>query len=456
MPKRICGFVIVSAILKPATADDVIEAVGQALADAAPLEILGQGTKRGFGRPVQAARQLDLSGLAGITLYEPAELVLTCAAGTKLAEIETALAAQRQQLAFEPPDFAPLWGGAPGRGTIGGVLGCNLSGPRRLKAGAARDHFLGFKAVSGRGELFQAGGRVVKNVTGYDLCKLMAGSFGTLAVLTEVTVKVLPAPEKTRTVLLYGLDDAAAIRAMAAALAGVHEVSAAAHLPAGIAARAPVDHVAQAGRAVTALRVEGPGPSVEHRCAAMRRELASTGAGEELHSLNSARLWQAVRDVAPLLPDKGRILWRLSVPPASGARIVGDLGASPLTLSLSRKGRGDAAVMPSLAAASPSRGEGWGEGGAANPAVEWFYDWAGGLIWLSLPPAADAAAATVRGAVAAHGGGHATLVRAPDAVRAAVPVFEPQPEGLAALEARIKETFDPRRILNPGRMSALL
>ena len=159
--------------------------------------------------------------------------------------------------------------GAPGAGTIGGALSCNLAGPRRLKAGAARDHFLGFKAVSGRGEAFQAGGRVVKNVTGYDLCKLLAGAHGTLAVLTEVTIKVLPAPEKSRTVLIYGLDDGGAILALSRALNSPHEVSGAAHLPAAVAARSTVDFVAGSGRAVTAIRVEGPGPSVEHRCEAL-------------------------------------------------------------------------------------------------------------------------------------------------------------------------------------------
>jgi glycolate oxidase FAD binding subunit len=406
-----------SAVLKPANAAEVAEAVAQAVADETPLEIVGQGTKRGLGRPVQAARQLDLSGLSGITLYEPNELVLTCLAGTPLAEIERALAEKSQQLAFEPPDLAPLYGDAAGAGTIGGVLGGNLSGPRRLQAGAARDHFLGFAAVSGRGEAFRAGGRVVKNVTGYDLCKLMAGSYGTLAVLTEVTLKVLPAPEKTRTVLLHGLDDAAAIRAMTQALASPHEISGAAHLPAAVAARSSVSYVAKVGAAVTALRVEGPGPSVEHRCAALRQDLAAFGASEELHSLNTRSLWREIRDVAPLLPDAARVLWRLSVAPASGAAVVREIGTR---------------------------------------SADYFHDWGGGLIWLAQPSSVDAGEGSIRTAVARHGGGHATLMRAPDATRLAVPVFEPQAAPLAALSARVKEAFDPRRILNPGRMSASL
>ncbi len=412
-----------SAALRPTTPAEVVDIVAQAAANETPLEVLGQGSKRGLGRPVQAAQQLDLSGLGGITLYEPNELVLTCGAGTPLAAIEAALREKDQQLAFEPADLSPLYGGAPGAGTIGGVLSCNLAGPRRLKAGAARDHFLGFKAVSGRGEAFQAGGRVVKNVTGYDLCKLMAGAHGTLAVLTEVTVKVLPAPEKSRTVLLYGLDDAGAILALSRAVNSPHEVSGAAHLPAAVAARSAVDFVAGSGRAVTAIRVEGPGPSVEHRCAALRRDLEEFGPSEELHSMRSARLWQELRDAASLLPDPTRLIWRLSVPPAAGAQVMTEIISPPR----------DGGRTPSATA-------------------DYYFDWGGGLIWLALHPSDDASAALIRSAVARHGG-HATLLRAPAATRLAVPVFEPQSAPLAALARRVKDAFDPRRILNPGRMA---
>jgi glycolate oxidase FAD binding subunit len=416
--------------VKPATADEVRDIVAQAAADDTPLEIVGQGTKRGLGRPVQAAQQLDLSGLSGITLYEPNELVLTCGAGTPLAAIEAALKENSQQLAFEPADLSPLYGGAAGAGTIGGALSCNLSGPRRPKAGAARDHFLGFKAVSGRGEAFQAGGRVVKNVTGYDLCKLMAGAHGTLAALTEVTIKVLPAPEKSRTVLVYGLEDRRGIAALTQALNSPHEVSGAAHLPAAVAARSSVDFVGGSGRPVTAIRVEGPGPSVEHRCAVLRRELQDFGPTEELHSMRSALLWREIRDAASLLPDPARLIWRLSVPPAAGAQVVAEITKN---------------IPP------PPAGGGRGRAGSATVA-EHYFDWGGGLVWLALPPSDDASAAIVRTAVARHGG-HATLLRAPTATRLAVPVFEPQPEPLAALARRVKDAFDPRRVLNPGRMA---
>ena len=217
------------------------------------------------------------------------------------------------------------------------MLACNLSGPRRLKAGAARDHFLGVSAVSGRGEIFKAGGKVVKNVTGYDLPKLLCGSYGTLAVMAEVTLKVLPAPEKSRTVLLFGLDDERAIAAMSAALNSPHEVASAAHLPARIAARTGIDLVTKPGTAVTAIRVEGPGPSVDHRCAALRRELGAGIATEELHSMRSTIFWRAVRDVAPLLSDPSAQLWRLSVPPAAGAKVIRDIATG---LPSPRRGEG--------------------------------------------------------------------------------------------------------------------
>ena len=400
----------------PQSHDDIRDAVREAVAGQAPLEIVAGGTKRGWGRPPAADRVLDVSALAGIRLYEPEELVLQAGTATKLADIEAALAANGQQLAFEPPDLGPLMGGPAGAQTLGGVLMANLAGPRRIKAGAARDHFLGFAAVSGRGESFKSGGRVMKNVTGYDLCKLMAGSFGTLAVLSEATVKVLPAGEKTRTVLVHGLDAAQATAAMAAALNSAHEVSGAAHLPAGIAARSATGRVGGAGSAVTAVRVEGPEPSVVHRCAALHDLLAPWGDVDELHSRNSAALWAELRDVAYFAGDGARratAIWRLSAPPAAPAGFLHRL--------------------------------------AEETGADWFADQGGGLVWLAAP-AEETAAAAIR-AAADSCGGHATLVRAPAALRAAIPAFHPQPAPVAALSERLRAQFDPKRVLNPGRMA---
>ena len=401
-------------VFAPRDATELREIVAEAVARERPLEIVGGGTKRGLGRPVDGAVEVSTASLAAATVYEPEELVLTASPAAKLAEVEAMLAQSRQQLAFEPPDLGPLLGAAADAGSLGGALVCNLAGPRRLTAGAARDHILGFKAVNGHGEVFKSGGRVVKNVTGYDLSKLITGSYGTLAVLTEVSVKVLPRPEKTRTVLVRGLDDEAAIRALAGALNAIHEPTAAAHLPAAVAARSSVDYVARAGGSVTAIRLEGFAPSVEARCAALKSELGPLGTVEELHSMNTARLWKELRDAAPLVGRPELIVWRVSVPPAQAPAVVA----------------------------------------ASGPVALYWYDWAGGLVWLGVTPGEpDGGAARIRAAVAPVGG-HATLIRADAALRRAIPVFQPQPPALAALGARVKHSFDPRRILNRGRMYA--
>jgi glycolate oxidase FAD binding subunit len=403
--------------LKARDGKDVENAVQWALAEGKTLEVRGHGSKRAIGRPPQTDLALDLSAHSGVTLYEPAELVLSAKAGTPLAEIEALLAAKGQRLGFEPMDCGQLLGSTVGRGTIGGTIAANLSGPRRLTAGAARDHLLGFAAVSGRGETFKSGGRVVKNVTGYDLCKLMAGSWGTLAALTEVTLKTLPKPETEATVLLSGLDDAAAVGAMTTAMGSTCEVSGAAHLPAATAARFPMGAAVAAGRALTALRLEGVAPSVLHRQAALHALLRPHGETALVDDMVSRRLWVAIRDAAPFAASRSgadQPLWRISTLPAKGhelaARVTGATEAHVL------------------------------------------YDWAGGLLWIAVP-AADAAAGLVRSAVKAVGG-HATLVRAPAALRAALDVFEPQDASLAALTKRVKASFDPKGVLNPGRMWA--
>jgi glycolate oxidase FAD binding subunit len=403
--------------LKPRDNADVEEAVVWALTEGKTLEIAGHGSKRGLGRPSQSDLTLDLSSLSGVTLYEPEELVLSARAGTPIAEIERLVAESGQELAFEPADYGRLLGGAPGAGSLGGVLATNLSGPRRLKAGAARDHFLGFTAVSGRGETFKSGGRVVKNVTGYDLCKLMAGSFGTLGAMTDVTIKTLPRAETQATLLVAGLDGAQATRAMAQAMGSSFDVSGAAYLPAAIAGSVSG---LDGGQSATLFRLEGVKPSVSHRSATLAAELKAFGAAQVLPEPISADLWRTIRDVTPFAdnsPADGSAapVWRISTAPTQGAALAAGIAQAT--------------------------------GGV------WFLDWAGGLIWLSLPPSDDAGAARLRPLVA-NAGGHATLIRAQPAIRAAVAVFEPQDEGLAALSRRVKESFDPKGVLNPGRMWA--
>jgi glycolate oxidase FAD binding subunit len=383
--------------IKPRDAKELRQAVEWAVHESQTLDVRGQGSKLALGKPMICDHVLDLSALSGIVDYAPEELVVTLRAGTPIREIEALLAQRNQMLAFEPPDLGPLLGQEAGRGTLVGAVMGNLAGPRRISAGAARDHLLGFSGVNGRGEAFKSGGKVMKNVTGYDLSKLLAGSWGTLAVLDEVSVKVLPAPDQTRTLVLQGLSDEAAAKAMCAALGSPHEVSGAAHVGDG-----------------TALRLEGVAPSVEARLKGLRDLFAGAAKMEELGTLESRAFWRDVRDLAPLSAMRDDIVWKISCPPTESPGIVARVKMQ-------------------------------------RPSAKVFYDWSGGLIWLALPTSTDADHAIVRGALGSAGG-HATLVRATAGVRARVPVFQPQPSALAALSSRVKESFDPKALFNPGRM----
>jgi glycolate oxidase FAD binding subunit len=403
--------------LRVRDAGDVEQVVRAAIANDQPLEIIGHGSKRQIGQPMATNAVLDLSALNAVSAYEPNELIITVQAGAPLADVKSLIDAKNQQFAFDPMDTAPLLGTARA-GTIGGMIGAGLAGPRRIKAGGARDHLLGAHAVSGFGDSFKTGGKVVKNVTGYDLCKLLAGSWGTLAVMTEVTLKVMPRPESERTLVLRGLDDVTANRAMTAALGSPFDVSSAAHLPSSVFRPASGALAALAsGQGVTLLRLEGIEASAVSRAASLTKLVASFAAAEIVEDAASTEVWNAIRDVLPFAAD-GALgawpVWRIVCPPATG----GVLGQS-----LSRETGGDV-----------------------------IYDWGGGLIWIAVPPKPDAQAARVRSRVEAAGG-HATLIRAAEDVRRHLDVFQPQGAGLAALGERVRQSFDPKNILNRGRMA---
>jgi glycolate dehydrogenase FAD-binding subunit len=387
--------------LQPATLEAVQEHVHAALAAGEALEVLGGGSKRGYGRPVQAARSLSLAALRGIVDYQPHELILVARPGTPLAELEAVLAEAGQALAFEPPH----WGEAA---TLGGAIACNLSGPRRFKAGAARDHLLGFQAVTGTGEVVRGGGRVVKNVTGYDLPKLMCGSFGTLAVLTELVVKVLPRAETECTVIFAGLDDAAAVAQLGAAARSQLEPSGLAHLPATVDAPRPAAQVAE-GVAVTAVRVEGPEPSVRLRA----QRLAAPGAAGILEDADSRAFWAALRELEPLEIADDERLWRFSL--------------------------------------APTAGPGLGRRLAALGEVRHCYDWGGALLWAAVPAPIKPPALHE---LAREFGGHAQLVRQGADCPREEPAFSALSGGQRQLNANLKQAFDPQRVLNPGRMYA--
>ena len=378
-------------MMTPANEDELAEMLASA---EGALRIQGGGT-RAIGAPVDGA-VLSTSRLSGVSLYEPGALTIVAGAGTPLEDVEAALAAEGQRLAFEPMDHCGLLG-TEGTPTIGGAIAANVSGPRRIQAGACRDSLLGVRFVDGAGRVLKNGGRVMKNVTGYDLVKLMAGSWGTLGVLSEVSLKVQAVPEAVGCVLLHGLEDHAAVTAMSSALGSPYDVSGAAHAPVGVD-----------GTPVTMIRIEGLEASVAYRAEKLTALLSETGAEVvvERDPMNVAAGWAWVRDVALFHASAGDV-WRISVKPTDGPIVV-------------------AAIKQE------------------HPEAQVLYDWGGGLIWVKV-----AEGVNVRGAV---GNGHATLVRASEAARARVPVFQPESAPLAGLSAGLRAKFDPRGILNPGLM----
>ncbi|MBY0611645.1 MAG: FAD-binding protein [Beijerinckiaceae bacterium] len=394
----------IASTLTPATEAELVDCVLEARSTRTPLAIEGGGTRAALGRPIQTARTVSTKAMTGITLHEPAEMIVAARAGTPLAEVERTLALKGQRLAFEPMDHRTLLG-SDGDPSIGAVAAMNNSGPRRIAVGAARDSLVGVRFVNGRGEAVKNGGRVMKNVTGLDLVKLLSGSFGTLGILSEVTFKVLPIPESAVTLVYKGLSDAKAIALLTKAIGSPFEVTGAAHLPAGM------------GRymARSFIRIEGFAESVDYRFGALKELLSSDGSPSRLEGPDADRLWKAVRDVEFLAEPRDAVIWRVSVKPTDGPKLLDALG-------------------PGFSRAH-------------------FFDWGGGLVWLATDPAGDGGAARLRAALARLGG-YARLERGPAEMRAAEAVFEPLAAPLMQLSAGIKTSFDPDGILNAGRMYA--
>ncbi len=390
-----------SGDLKPRDEKNLSESIRMAAAAKMPLIVSGAGSKSGIGRPNGYAMSVTTQRMQGVSLYEPTELVIGALPGTPLSEINQTLATQNQMLPFEPMDYRPILGGCH-EPTIGGIAAGNVSGPRRIMAGACRDSLIGIRLVNGRGDVVKSGGRVMKNVTGLDLVKLNCGAWGTLGVFSEVIFKVLPKPECASSLALRGLNDATAIAALTTALGSPFSVSAAAHLPKGVVSEP-----------LTIVRIEGFAPSVAYGCGELAKLLGPYGKADLLEEEVGTDIWSDVRDARWLADPAESAIWRLSLAPSKASGIVAHIGQ----------------VLD----------------------TRHFYDWGGGLVWLAVNASEDAGSKVIRDAMRGLNG-HATLLRAPPQVRSKVDIFEPLPPSLADLTRRIKFAFDPDRILNFGKM----
>lgn len=381
-----------------------------------PVEVIGSGTKRALGRPMNAPVMLTTMGIRGVSLYEPTELVMSARSGTPVSQIEAELAARGQMLAFEPLDLGAVLGTQTGVQSIGSVFATNNSGARRIAVGAARDHLLGARAVNGRAESFKSGGRVMKNVTGLDVSRGLTSSWGTLAVLTEVTFKVMPLPDDTATLVYPGLPDELAVELMCAAMVLPFEVSGTVHLSSALTKRLKTTLSAGQKGPLTALRVENFTRSVAYRTGRIKEALVAYGKPIELDLEASIAFWNEMRRLS-VFPAAPTTLWRISTAPKVACKVVSSI--------------------------------------RRHMDLEALYDWSGGLVWIETVATADAGAADVRRAVATHGG-HATLIRAAPQVRQSVDVFQPLSPGVERLTRGIKAAFDPLGLLNPGRMYATI
>jgi glycolate dehydrogenase FAD-binding subunit len=388
---------------------EIADAVLAALDDKSPFEIVSSGSKRDFGRPVSAGRILDVSALKGIIKYEPEELVVSAHAATPVKEVEATLAERKQMLGFEPVDWSALFGGDQASATLAGTIATNACGARRVKAGAVRDHVIGCRFVNGSGEAIKAGGSVIKNVTGFDITKLMCGAFGTLGVLTELTLRVVPLPARTVSVALPMPSAEAGLRALRQAAALPVDPTGLVYLPEAALKASVASRAGSFGGAVgiAIIRLEGAMNALTEKLALLHQTYTGFGA-VTLNDTVTASLFREI-GTGGLFVNRATDIWRLCVPSSAAHEAVEKSGAE-----------------------------------------FWYADWAGGLLWLGLK--GDEETATRLRAITARLGGHATLMRASAEARETLSVFEPESPVRAGLTRTVKAAFDPHRLLNPERM----
>jgi glycolate dehydrogenase FAD-binding subunit len=396
---------------------DVVEAVHSARDAKRTMEIVGAGTKRAYGRPVECDDVLVLSGLSGILKYEPDELVITALTGTPVTEIEAALAERSQRLGFEPADWGPLFGSPANSATIGGALAADTSGSAAIRYGRARDHLLGFRAVNGLGEAYKAGGRVVKNVTGFDLPKLMCGAMGTLGPLTEVTLRVFPKPSASAVLSVGGVSEDEGLSTLRRAWSAPLEATglvllsheAWQYFPQIEETEEPeydrdwTDEEYTTNNCAAVFRLEGSIASLREKISTLKTVVGKRRLTALVECERTFDLINSGTAFVPTMED----IWLLHLPPGATHEIV-------------------------------SRNIGL-----------WIADWAGGRLWNRNTPGRDQKWLQER---LEPLGGRATLARASEETRRRVAPFQSETSARAQLTRAVKAAFDPLRLFNPGRM----
>jgi glycolate oxidase FAD binding subunit len=383
-----------------------------------PLEIIGSGSKKEIGKPLQCAQTLNLSRLNGIIEYLPEELYIKVKAGTSIEKIENRLKKNNQQLAFEPIDFGYLFQGKSNSGTAAGQVACNISGPRRFKVGSTRDHILGFKAVNGRGEIIKSGGTVVKNVTGYDLSKLICNSYGTLAAITEITFKVLPTSEESKTLVIHNQSIDSAPEYLEKAISSSNEVSGATFLPTepicnncemNIENTFKLNDLKKKG-SMTAIRIEGSKTSTNERLKNLIEELNLLESNiSVLETLQTEIFWKKVKNLEFFSLTKNNI-FRIVIPPSECVKLIYEI---------------------------PNN-------------FKYFVDWGGALIWVEACELSEKKFESIRRKVILHGG-YMTMIKNSNYLPYVEDVFTIN-NARFNISQSIKKSFDPKRILNPGKM----
>ncbi len=397
-------------ILKPSNEDDLQQIIKHCYKKDLPIQIVGTGTKNEIGKKLQCAKILDMSNISGIIEYKPEELYITVKAGTPIKLVQDELRKNNQHLAFEPTNFSEIFNKSLSEGTIGGTLSCNFSGSRRFKVGSARDHILGFKGYNGKGEKIKSGGTVVKNVTGYDLSKLVTGSFGTLLALSEITLKVLPIQADIKTIIISGLALENSLGIMDSAISSSNDPSGAVFYPANLRNNFVFNDLTHPG-SITAIRIEGTKTSTEQIVNNLFENLVLKEKKTTILDITQSEIfWEETRAIKVFAKNEKNIL-RAVVPPSETVNLINRLKTFHSS---------------------------------------YFIDWGGSLIWLELDYLSHQKIEQIRKRVV-EANGYLTVIKSPENIKSSSEIFTIDPIKFK-ISQNLKKSFDPKRIFNPGKM----